>query len=187
MFLMGHSMGGAQVLHYAARGPKEIRRQIRGYLAESPFIGFHKDAQPARLTVVVGRLAARLLPSRQMVQKLDSKAMSRDPEVCEAFDKDQLCHDTGTLEGLAGLLKRAEELEKGEITIEDGDHVKVWIGHGTGDKVCSYQATQGFMSRLLVKDKEFRTYDGWFHKCMSVLWIYVNISLNIASTRGAGR
>lgn len=164
IFLMGHSMGGAQVLQYAARGPIEVRRQLKGYLAESPFIAFHEDAKPARLTIIAGRLAARILPNRQMVNRLDGNAMSRDPKVCEEYAKDTLCHDTGTLEGLSGLLKRAEELDKGEVTVQDGKDVSVWVGHGTGDKVCSFEATQSFMSRLPVKDKEFRTYDGWFHK-----------------------
>lgn len=77
VFLMGHSMGGAQVLHYAAQGPAEVREQLSGYLAESPFVALHPDSQPAWLTVVAGRMAARLLPKRQMVQKLDPKKSKR--------------------------------------------------------------------------------------------------------------
>jgi acylglycerol lipase len=30
-FLMGHSMGGGEVLCYAAQGPQEVRKHIRGY------------------------------------------------------------------------------------------------------------------------------------------------------------
>lgn len=165
VFLMGHSMGGAQVLQYAARGPIEVRRQLRGYIAEAPFIALHRDAQPARFTVVAGRLAAKILPRRQMVQKLDCNAMSRDPEVCREFDQDELCHDTGTLEGLAGMLQRAEELDKGELRITDREGMGIWVGHGTADKVCSFEATRRLMERMDLKDKEFRIYDGWFHKC----------------------
>ena len=164
VFLMGHSMGGAQVLHYAAQGPADVKRKISGFLAESPFIAIHKDSQPARFTVVAGRLAARVLPRRQMVQKLDPNMMSRDPEVCKQYHADDLCHDTGTLEGLAGMLRRAEQLETGAVTPKDEDGIRVWVGHGSGDKVCSFEATQKFMDRLEVKDKEFRIYDGWFHK-----------------------
>ena len=127
VFLMGHSMGGAQVLQWIARGPVELRQQLRGYLAESPFIALHKDSQPARFTVVAGRMAARLLPKRQMVQKLDPNMMSRDPEVCRQYDADKLCHDTGTLEGLAGMLQRAEELERGVVTITEEDDLRIWV------------------------------------------------------------
>ena len=169
-FLMGHSMGGAQVLHWIARGPVELRQQLRGYLAESPFIALHKDSQPARFTVIAGRMAARLLPRRQMVQKLDPNMMSRDPEVCRQYDADNLCHDTGTLEGLAGMLQRAEELERDAVTITEDDDLQIWVGHGTGDKVCSFDATQKFMDRLQVKHKEFKIYDGWFHKRRLIPW-----------------
>lgn len=164
VFLMGHSMGGAQVLQWIARGPAELKRQISGYLAESPFIALHPDSQPARFTVVAGRLAARFLPKRQMIQKLDPNMMSRDQEICRQYDADALCHDTGTLEGLAGMLQRAEELEKGTIVIRDETNLQIWVGHGSGDKVCSFDATQKFMSRLEVKEKDFRVYDGWYHK-----------------------
>lgn len=85
VFLMGHSMGGAQILQYAARGPVEVRRQLSGYLAESPFVAIHPDSQPARLTVVVGRMAARFLPRRQMVQKLDP-SMSKSSQMYSIKD-----------------------------------------------------------------------------------------------------
>ena len=42
-----------------------------------------------------------------MLQKLDSSAMSRNPKVCKDWEADELCHDMGTLRGLAGLLDRA--------------------------------------------------------------------------------
>ena len=175
VFLMGHSMGGAQVLQYAARGPVEVRRQLRGYLAESPFVALHKDSQPARVTVLAGRLAAKILPKMQLMQKLDPNAMSRDSEVCRKTDEDELCHDTGTLEGLAGMLQRAEELEKGKVVIEPAEGVRLWVSHGSEDRVCGYEATQQFMGRLKVDDREFRTYDGWYHKRECLHWASMQV------------
>ena len=66
VFLMGHSMGGAEVLQWAARGPFDMRSQIRGYLAESPYLALHHSAQPSRLVAKAGRLAAKVVPRRQM-------------------------------------------------------------------------------------------------------------------------
>ena len=74
---MGHSMGGAEVIVYAARGPGVIRSQIQGFLAESPYIALHPSTQPSRMTVVAGKLASKILPKRQMVQKLQAKWMVR--------------------------------------------------------------------------------------------------------------
>lgn len=161
LFLMGHSMGGAEILQYAARGPREVRSQITGYVAESPYIALHPSAQPSRFTVVVGRLAAKIVPNRPMVQKLESKWLCRDPVVCKEWAEDPLCHDTGTLEGLSGMLDRADELNRGLVIIREG---RVWVGHGTEDRVCSFDATRGWFERLGVQDKDFKPYDGWYHK-----------------------
>lgn len=167
---MGHSMGGAEVLHYAARGPLVVRRRIVGYLVESPWISLHKATQHSTALVFAGKLAAMVMPKWQMVQHVDAQWVSRDKEVCKAYLADDLCHDTGTLEGLAGCLARAAELEKGVVVLEDGVSegqlpLRVWLGHGTADRVTSFKASQNFMNRLAAKDKEFRVYDGWYHKC----------------------
>ena len=161
LFLMGHSMGGAEILQYAARGPSDVRSQITGYVAESPYIALHLSAQPSRFTVIAGRLAARVLPNRPMVQKLESKWLCRDPIVCKEWAEDPLCHDTGTLEGLSGMLDRADELNRGLVTIREG---RVWVGHGSEDRVCSFDAARGWFERLGVQDKDFKTYEGWYHK-----------------------
>lgn len=66
LFLMGHSMGGAEVIQWAARGPPDMRSQIRGYLAESPYLALHPSAQPSRVITIAGRLAAKVLPRKQL-------------------------------------------------------------------------------------------------------------------------
>ncbi|KAL8678075.1 MAG: hypothetical protein Q9186_005540 [Xanthomendoza sp. 1 TL-2023] len=164
LFLMGHSMGGAEVLHWAAKGPSEIRSHITGYVCESPFIAIHEDTQPSKAVVLVGRLAAKLVPWRQMIQKIESRYLSRDETVCKDYENDELCHDTGTLEGLAGMLQRAEELDRGQLSFNDPDGCKLWVGHGTEDRVTSFEATARFMDRLEIKDKTFRVYGGHYHK-----------------------
>ena len=170
LFLMGHSMGGAEVLQYAARGPPEIRKQIRGFVLESPYLALHPSAQPSRVIVVAGKLASKLLPRRQMVQKLDAKWLSRDEDVRRDWVEDQLCHDTGTLEGLAGMLERADELDRDVVVLKDeekGGDVRIWVGHGSEDHVTSFDTSKRWFERLGVKDKEYRIYEGWYHKCES--------------------
>lgn len=170
IFLMGHSMGGAEILHFAAHGPLEIRLQIAGYLAESPWISLHPTTQPSKALVMAGKLASRLMPRFQMVQHVEAQWVSRDEAVVKAYLVDKLCHDTGTLEGLAGCLARAAELDKGQLPLKDDQggslpKLRIWLGHGTADRVTSFEASQKFMERLAVQDKEFKVYDGWYHKC----------------------
>ncbi|XP_014561210.1 hypothetical protein COCVIDRAFT_87475 [Bipolaris victoriae FI3] len=168
LFMMGHSMGGGQTLCYAAHGPDEVRKHIRGYLLESPFVDFDPKSKPSAVTVFFGRLAGKVAGKRQMVNKLESKLISRDPAVCKRFEEDPLCHDTGTLEGLAGLLDRTNALSSGKIVIPDnageGGVTRIWIGHGDKDGITSHAASKRLFDALQVKDKEFKSYPGHYHR-----------------------
>lgn len=168
LFMMGHSMGGGETLCYAANGPDEVRRHIRGFLLESPFVDFDPKSKPSTFTVFFGRLAGKLMGKRQLTNKLDPKLISRDPEVCKRFEEDPLCHDTGTLEGLAGLLDRTNALSSGKIVIPDnvgeGGVTRIWIGHGDKDGITSYDASKRLYDALQVEDKEFKSYAGYYHR-----------------------
>jgi len=168
LFLMGHSMGGGEVLCYAANGPAETRKHIWGYLLESPFVDFDPKSKPSPVTVVLGRLAGKILPKRQLVNPLDYKLVSRDQSEGIRLRDDPLCHDTGTLEGLAGMLDRTAALSSGKIRVGkaagEGDVTRIWISHGTKDGICSYDATKRLATRLEAEDKEFKTYEGSYHR-----------------------
>lgn len=161
-------MGGGEVLWYASSGPAEARKHIRGYLLESPFVDFSPASKPSPITVFFGRLAGKLLPHHQMVNKLDVKLISRDPAVQKQFEEDVLCHDTATLEGLSGLLDRAGHLSSGKIKIGDdageGGVTRIFIAHGDKDGITNYHASKAFAERIEAKDKEFKTYEGYFHQ-----------------------
>jgi acylglycerol lipase len=170
LFLMGHSMGGAEVLCYIAQGPSDVVNKIRGFLCEAPFLAFHKDTKPSIITMLIGRFAEKLLPRRQMLFPLDAKLLSRDPQVQKDFVEDTLCHDTFTLEGMAGNLDRATGLDSGKILITEGKgeggKTRIWLSHGTKDGICDYKACEKLYERMNdVKDKELKLYDGWYHKC----------------------
>ena len=171
VYLMGHSMGGGEVLWYAANGPQEIKSRIRGYLCEAPFIALHQSARPWKPTVVLGRLAGKVFPHRQMLQKLETSKICRDSEVCKEWDEDTLCHDTGTLECLAAMLDRAGDLEEGRAVVREGEgeggKTRLWVGFGTGDQVLSYDACEKWFKGLQIADKELKAYEGWYHKLHS--------------------
>jgi acylglycerol lipase len=167
-FLGGHSMGGGEILTFAADGPASTRAQIAGYLAEAPLIDLADGARPLAITVFLGRLAGKLLPKRQMVQPLDHTALSHDLDWCVKARDNPLNHDTGTLEGLAGMLDRMANLNTGKVQPKDGpteaEKVHVWVAHGSDDRICDSKASEKFVERLQVKDKEFKRYDGWYHQ-----------------------
>lgn len=164
LFLMGHSMGGQEILMYAALGPANVTKHIVGYVAEAPYIRLDDSSQPNGLTVFAGRIVAKLVPNRQMAQKLYPEFMCHDEATCKDWEQDELCHHTGTLEGLAGMLERAAALDKGDI--EHNEDIRLFIGHGTGDRVTSHEATKRFFDRSKVQDKTLKSYDGCYHCSM---------------------
>ncbi|GAB7354383.1 hypothetical protein MBLNU459_g4884t1 [Dothideomycetes sp. NU459] len=167
LFVMGHSMGGAETLHYAAAGPRDALAQVTGFVASAPLVALHAGTRPSRATVVLGRLAGRVLPRRQLVNKLNPDFLSRDAAENAKWVADELCHDTGTLEGLAGMLDRGEQLESGAVLVQDGVGVggktRLLLVHGTADRVNDFDASKTYFDRLDVEDKEFKAYDGWYH------------------------
>ncbi|KAK3723017.1 hypothetical protein LTR37_002163 [Vermiconidia calcicola] len=171
LFLMGHSMGGGEAIVYTATGPREVVSRIRGVLLDAPFISLPPSEMPWKSTIALGRLASRFMPHRPLLQKLDSSSMCRDPDVCQAWLDDPLCHDTGTLEGLAGFMDRSFGLKEGRILLEDGlcegGKTRLWVGHGTKDGLADYTVTRQWYEGAHVDDKELRTYEGWYHKLHS--------------------
>ncbi|ESZ95956.1 hypothetical protein SBOR_3648 [Sclerotinia borealis F-4128] len=165
LFVMGHSMGGGEVVTLAS-DPQyaDLMDSIRGLILESPFIAFPKGFEPNFLTVFLGRLAGRFLPHRHMVNRLPPENLTRDPEVVKSMDEDTLLHNTGTLEGLAGMLDRTAAMNQGKTRLNPG--VKsLWLGHGTEDKGTSFEGSEKwFNQQTELKDKEFKRYEGWFHQ-----------------------
>jgi acylglycerol lipase len=66
------------------------------------------------------------------------------------------------------MLARAADLHAGSEALADGkgngQQYRVWVGHGSKDRVTSHEASKRFVERLRVTDKQFKSYDGWFHK-----------------------
>ena len=167
LFLMGHSMGGGQVLNYAALGPLKTRAQIRGYLIEAPLIKIAPSAAPWKITEIAGRLAAKVVPHMHMTNELKAELLCRDPEVCKAIRADPLCHNTGTLRGLEGMMDRSRHLDEGivvpkEDALEPGKQ-GILFASGSGDGVIDHDAVMRFANKLDWKDKTIKEYPGWYH------------------------
>ncbi|EJT74103.1 hypothetical protein GGTG_07951 [Gaeumannomyces tritici R3-111a-1] len=166
VFVLGHSMGGGEVLALAGDpGHRATASRVRGWVLEAPFLGWAPGAEPSALKIRAGRLAARVLPRRQMVHRFAPEDLTRDPATVEVLRADELCHDTGTLEGLAALLDRTDALVRNAVRIDPSVVRGLWLGHGTADKATGYAFSSAwFGAQTALADKTFRTYDGWYHQ-----------------------
>jgi len=162
LYLGGHSMGGGNCLTYAYSG--SLRSKLAGFVTFSPFLAFPPAQRPNGLLVAAGKLAANLLPNFQIVEHLDPTYMARDPDVCNDFKNDKLCHDTGTLVGISDMFDRGQKLLEKEFVCKFDKGKPVLILHGTGDKVADWKASKTFFELLEVEDKFYEQKDGWYHK-----------------------
>lgn len=170
VFVLGHSMGGNEVASLMAAPvgsahETEVVSKVRGWLLESPFFGFPAGEEPSSLKITLGHLAGRFLPNFQLKHKIPAEYLSRDPEIVAMLEKDKLCHDTGTLEGMAALLDRVTEIASGHV--KPGPNVKaIWLGHGDADRCTSFVASKKWFdeSATAVPDKTFRNYEKWVHQ-----------------------
>jgi acylglycerol lipase len=166
LFVMGHSMGGGEVLALASTPEYEesVVAGVRGWMLEAPFIDFTPAARPGALKVMAGRLAGKVLPRMKLANAIAPEDLTRDPAVVQSLRDDELCHDTGTLEGLAGLLDRTAGLAAGRYRLSS--QVKsLWLGHGDMDKVTCFEASKSWFDRQeQIPDREFKRYEGAFHQ-----------------------
>ena len=166
LFVMGHSMGGAIALNLAtAPQHQDVVHKVRGWLLETPFIGFDEGEAPSFLKIAAGRMAGMLLPRFQITHCIPPEALTRDADWQDVIRNDELCHDTGTLQFFAALLDRAMYIDTGVIKVQKGQIRSLWLGSGNKDKAVGYVPQKKWYDGLgdEIEDKQMKVYDGWFH------------------------
>lgn len=164
VFVLGHSMGGGEVATLASDSAyAELVAQVRGWILESPFIGFTPTEEPSWLLVFSGRLAGKVLPHMHLTRPIPPEHVVRDAQVQQSIRDDALMHDTGTLEGLASMLDRTDVLSKGKSRLLPQVRSLVLM-HGDGDLVCSFDKAKAWFDRQSLEDGTFKRYEGFYHQ-----------------------
>ncbi|KAF5386210.1 hypothetical protein D9615_002319 [Tricholomella constricta] len=165
IFLMGHSMGGAQALGFVTHAEKNNHSanvlSLAGVIATSPLILQTKPAP--KLLRWVGGKASTLLPHKLVSADVIPDDLSHDVAVNNAYMKDPLVKHFGSLRGLHDMLSNGEALL--------ATHYKNWpkslplfLAHGTEDKVTSWKASQTFYEKIPALDKRIKLFEGGFHE-----------------------
>jgi len=87
MILYGHSLGGVLVLHYALKRKPDVK----GVIATSA--GLHNELENQPLKVMAAKVLGALMPGVAIPSGLDTKTISRDEKVVQAYINDPLVHD----------------------------------------------------------------------------------------------
>ncbi|XXH00414.1 hypothetical protein Hte_006758 [Hypoxylon texense] len=164
VFVLGHSMGGGEVLALASTPEYEdLVARVRGWVLEAPFLGFAPVVRPHWITVASGRLAARVVPHFHLVRPVPPEHLTRDPAARRSIAADALLHDTGTLEGLAAMIDRAEALASGRLVLSPKVR-SVFLAHGTADMVTDFGTAKAWWDRQRLQDGRLKAYEGFLHQ-----------------------
>ncbi|KAJ1926009.1 hypothetical protein IWQ60_004158 [Tieghemiomyces parasiticus] len=97
-FVLGHSMGGMEVLSYILQCPEETAELITGAIVTSSAIQLAPDAQPNPVMRIISKVASTLFKSVTIRRPLNLERLSRDPAVGQAVRHDEYYYLIGSLQ-----------------------------------------------------------------------------------------
>lgn len=154
IFLYGHSMGGNVVLNYSLR-KKDTR--LTGIIATGPWIRLAFEA-PA-IKVLAGRLMRSILPKLALSSGLDTRLLSKDPAVVNAYNKDPLVHDKVSAAAGISLIEGAAWIN----AYSESTPCPMLLMHGDSDGITSCPATQALSERL-TGPATWKAWSGMYHE-----------------------
>ena len=152
-FLYGYSLGGNLVLNYV------IRRQpkLKGVIVTGPWLRL--AFEPPRLKIILAQITNCIWPSFSQKSGLDTKAISRDPEVVRAYENDPLGHDHVSARMFNGVY------QAGQWALEHASEfsLPLLLMHGGDDKLTSVEASREFAGKI-TKNCTLKIWDGLYHE-----------------------
>jgi acylglycerol lipase len=152
-FLVGHSLGGAVAIRFAIGHGDNIA----GLAVSGPAVA--TEAIP--LGVKAATTVLSVLAPRLPVLKIDADAISRDPEVVRAYQRDPLNHnDKLPARTLAEIMRCMEWLPRRLSAMR----TPLLLLHGSDDRLCPPNGSRMVHSLAASPDKTLNIYDGLYHE-----------------------
>lgn len=152
VFLYGHSLGALEVLYYALTEKPELK----GVIATSPPLDISSTPQSK---ITMAKVMNPILPGLIVSNALDTTALSRDPEIVEAYKADPLVHDKISVRLGAFLIEGAQYVleHAAEWTLP------LYLAHGTQDRICKIAGTDAFYERAN-GPITYKRWEGLYHE-----------------------
>ncbi|KAJ1667053.1 hypothetical protein IW140_002264 [Coemansia sp. RSA 1813] len=154
-FLFGHSMGGLNVLNYAAR--KNQNTHVRGVIASAPALRPGKPLLPPRIVEFALHQVVRVAPSLQKNTGISVDMLTSNQSEIDKFNASVENIGHCTLGTLSDIIKRGADLIQSAPSFD----TPVLLVHADGDQATDCDGTRSFYSRLPNSlDKEFNEVKG---------------------------
>ena len=154
IFLIGHSMGGLIAAAYLL----EHQHELSGAVLSGP--GIKVPDNISATVIFMGKILSRMLPKTGILQ-LDSKGVSRDPAVVEAYVNDPLVY-TGKVTARLGaeMLKTMQKVTNNAAQIK----LPLTIVQGSDDILIDPGGAQLLYDSVSSADKSIKIYKGFYHE-----------------------
>lgn len=152
--VLGHSMGGAIVFAYGVERPDNYDLMV----LSAPAVAA-QDMVP-RVVALAAKVLGVVAPGLP-VEALDFNAISRDPEVVDAYNTDPLVYHGKVPAGLGRAL-----LQVGETMPQRAPAMTapLLVVHGTGDSLVPIDGSRRLVDCVGSADVELKEYAGLFHE-----------------------
>lgn len=155
IFILGHSMGGLIVSHFLI----DHQGKFKGAVLSGPAI--ETIEKPPAWEVWLIKTMAKILPKTGMVSTVDGSAVSRSPEVVQAYNNDPLVNANKLSAKL--LVEFADSMDSVKQSVSV-IKLPLLIMHGTEDQLTSPSGSQWLFDNVASKDKTIRLYEGLYHE-----------------------
>lgn len=152
--VLGHSMGGSVVFAYGADHPGDYDLMV----LSGPAVAAQTAVPP--VMAFIGKTVGAVLPGFP-VQTLPASAVSRDPEVVDAYEADPLVHHGKVPAGIAGaLLKVGDTMTRRARDIT----APLLVVHGEQDKLIPVVGSEQLVEHVGSADVHLKVYPGLYHE-----------------------
>jgi alpha-beta hydrolase superfamily lysophospholipase len=152
--VLGHSMGGGIVFAYGVEHPDDYDLMV----LSGPAVAAQTAVSPllAWLAKTIGAIAPGL-----PVQQLDAGAISRDPDVVNAYNTDPLVHHGKVPAGLArALMLVGETMPQRAASLT----APLLVVHGSDDRLIPVDGSRQLVAAVGSPDVELKVYPGLYHE-----------------------
>jgi alpha-beta hydrolase superfamily lysophospholipase len=154
LVVYGHSMGALVVLDYLLQDPQGLAGAIvSGAPLEPAGVG-----SPS--LVAVARVLSGVRPRYSVELGLDVAALSRDPEVVDAYRADPLVTSRATVRWGTESLAAVRRVKEGMAGID----VPLLVLHGEADRLNLAAGARALFEAVAYPDKTLRIYPGVYHE-----------------------
>jgi alpha-beta hydrolase superfamily lysophospholipase len=155
--LFGHSFGGLVASLSAIESP----RSWRALVLSNPYFGLGMPVPVA--TVLLGRVASRIVPKLSQPSGLKGADMTRDPKLAREYDEDPLVFRTAT----ARWFTETTAAQARALELAPRLRIPLWVTFGTGDRTVKLSDARLFFDRAGSKDKTWDAREGYYHETLS--------------------